>query len=265
MLKRSATVLALLAMVMASGCAMNKGEGGRNCPENAQLVGTAVGTGLGAGVGSLIAHAMGRTRILRGTAIGAGAGALLGSLVGGQMEKACLEEEIARLTKELDDARAQLKACQDENARLKARIAELEAQLANMPKGNNGDIIKQGQITLSNDVLFRPGSDKLSTAGRALLDQAAQEIKDKYANSKVSIEGHCDSDPIRVSHWKSNWELGAARAIAVLHYLEDKHGVQGNILSATTYSFHRPVADNGSAEGKAKNRRSEIVLYTTQQ
>lgn len=117
------------------------------------------------------------------------------------------------------------------------------------------------RYSISTDVLFAPGKDILTDAGKAELDAAVAEIKDKYPGQQINIEGHTDTDPIVVSNWKSNWELGAARGLAVLHYLEDHHGVQGNLLSATTYAYHRPIAGNETAEGKAQNRRADIVIY----
>jgi len=263
MLKRTASTLAILALVLATGCAHSdkNGGGAASCPENGALKGAAIGGLAGAGIGSVIAHAMGRTRILRGTGLGFLGGSLIGSLIGAQMEASCLRDEIARLQKERDDLAAQLKACQDENGRLKAEIDRLNAELAKRGAGP-GPGVEIGRIVLMNDVLFRPGSNKLSANGRALLDQAAAELNSKYAGQVINIEGHTDTDPIRQSGWKSNWELGAGRALTVLHYLEDNHGIQGNVLSATTFAFHKPVADNSSSEGKAKNRRSEIVIYT---
>lgn len=117
------------------------------------------------------------------------------------------------------------------------------------------------RYSIPTDLLFAPGKDILTDAGKAELDRAMGEIKDKYPGQSINIEGHTDTDPIVVSNWKSNWELGAARGLAVLHYLEDHHSVQGNLLSATTYSYHRPVAGNETSDGKAQNRRAEIVIY----
>lgn len=121
------------------------------------------------------------------------------------------------------------------------------------------------RYSLSTDVLFASGSDVLTDEGKAELDAAVADIKDKYPGQAINIEGHTDTDPIVHSDWKSNWELGAARGLAVLHYLEDQHGVEGNLLSATTYSYHHPVATNETPEGKQENRRADIVIYAKPQ
>ena len=68
---------------------------------------------------------------------------------------------------------------------------------------------------------------------------------------------------IQVSPWKTNWELGSARALAVLHYLVDNHGFDPRRISATTYGEHHPVAVNSTEEGRAQNRRAVIVLPPT--
>jgi flagellar motor protein MotB len=114
---------------------------------------------------------------------------------------------------------------------------------------------------LDTDTLFAPGKDILTAEGKAKLDAAVADIREKHAGNRINIEGHTDTDPIKESNWKSNWELGAARALAVLHYLEDHHGVEGRLLSATTFSYHQPVAGNDTSEGKAQNRRASIVIY----
>ena len=62
------------------------------------------------------------------------------------------------------------------------------------------------------------------------------------------------------SNWKSNWELSAARALSVVHYFIDEHGVQPTRLSGTGYGEYHPVDENDTKEGRQKNRRVEIVV-----
>ncbi|MCK5081464.1 MAG: OmpA family protein, partial [Candidatus Omnitrophica bacterium] len=76
----------------------------------------------------------------------------------------------------------------------------------------------------------------------------------------VGIEGHTDNVPITHSGWKSNWELSTARALSVLHHLEDNEGISPKRLSATGYGEFRPVASNATKAGKQDNRRVEIVI-----
>jgi chemotaxis protein MotB len=115
-------------------------------------------------------------------------------------------------------------------------------------------------LTFLAEVFFNSGQAEILKQGKDALDKVAQIFKKDVPESLVAIEGHTDSDPIVRSSWKSNWELSTARSLAVLHYLIDEGGVPPDKLSAVGYGEYRPVASNGSAEGKKKNRRVEIVI-----
>jgi chemotaxis protein MotB len=73
------------------------------------------------------------------------------------------------------------------------------------------------------------------------------------------VEGYTDTDPIVYSGWPSNWHLGAARAIAVLQYINGQ-GIAPARCGATTYSEYRPVEPNATPEGKTKNRRVVVLI-----
>ena len=101
-----------------------------------------------------------------------------------------------------------------------------------------------------------------SQRGQEYLNEVWETLG-KYPNREILIEGHTDNIPISKNYrWKyaSNWELSAARALAVLHYLESKNAIQPGRLSAVAMGEHRPVASNRDASGRAKNRRVEIVV-----
>ena len=76
----------------------------------------------------------------------------------------------------------------------------------------------------------------------------------------IYIEGHTDDEPIRLSAWRSNWELSTARALEVLHYFIDAGNLNPKRLAATGYGEFHPVGDNSSPEGRSANRRVEIVV-----
>jgi chemotaxis protein MotB len=76
----------------------------------------------------------------------------------------------------------------------------------------------------------------------------------------VGIEGHTDNEQIKFSGWKSNWELSAARALSVLHYLVDEKKISGKRVSAIGYGEYRPVTSNDTREGRQQNRRVEVVI-----
>jgi len=88
--------------------------------------------------------------------------------------------------------------------------------------------------------------------------EAIKGVEDK----QIRIEGHTDSVPIRrrKAMYATNWELSAARATNVVRYLVDQLGVAPERLEAAAMSHYHPVADNGTSEGRAKNRRIVIKL-----
>lgn len=243
MLKRMLSVLAVLAVSATMfGCTTARNQdAGIDCKEET-LPGAAIGGVAGAVVGAILDGTTG------GLAGGL-AGVIVGGVVGDSREDQCFRDEIAKVRAERDELAAKLAACEAENADLKRQL-----------EGMQGSGIL-ARYTIGTDVLFAVGRDELTSDGKALLDAAVAEIQSKYPGKTINVEGHTDSDPIRHSRWKSNWELGAARALAVLHYLEDEKGVDGQALSATTFAYHKPVAGNDTDEGKAQNRRAAIVIY----
>ena len=88
----------------------------------------------------------------------------------------------------------------------------------------------------------------------------AEVLNTTVRDLNVGIEGHTDNEPIKHSGWKSNWELSAARALSVLHYMADNHGVEPSRLSAIGYGEYHPVETNDTREGRQNNRRVEIVI-----
>jgi len=118
-------------------------------------------------------------------------------------------------------------------------------------------------VTLLAEILFDPGKAQLKKESLYILDKVAKVLKDKIPFSyRISIEGHTDNQPIKYSKWKSNWELSCHRALSVLHYLEKK-GITPSQLSATGFGPYHPVASNETEEGRALNRRVEIVIIPT--
>jgi len=114
-------------------------------------------------------------------------------------------------------------------------------------------------IVLSDNVLFDSGKAEVKEDADGVLTKVAQIIKKKVSDKDVGVSGHTDNVPITHSSWKTNWELSTARATNVLHALVER-GVLPEKLSATGYGEHRPRETNGTEEGRAKNRRVEIVI-----
>ena len=117
------------------------------------------------------------------------------------------------------------------------------------------------RVTFVNSLLFDSGSATLKEKGREALSTVADFLQ-KQKDKLIRIEGHTDNRPIKgnlLDRYPSNWELSFARSIAIVKYLESKN-ISPARMSATGHSFYRPVASNDTDEGRARNRRTVILL-----
>ena len=117
-------------------------------------------------------------------------------------------------------------------------------------------------ITLLSDNFFEEGSAELNIndTRETLLRLADFFRSDELKDRRFRIEGHTDNTPVSEnSKFPSNWELSATRAVNVLHYLAD-YGVRENDFSVAGYSDTRPKFSNDTAEGRAYNRRVDIII-----
>ena len=117
-------------------------------------------------------------------------------------------------------------------------------------------------ITLLSDNFFEEGSAELNIndTRETLLRLADFFRSDELKGRRFRIEGHTDSTPVAEnSVFPSNWELSATRAVNVLHYLAD-YGVRENDFSVAGYADTRPKFSNDTAEGRAYNRRVDIII-----
>lgn len=113
-------------------------------------------------------------------------------------------------------------------------------------------------VPLASDVLFDSGKVALKSASKTKLNRIAGIIKQRYGSKEVSVVGHTDTDPIRKSKWKDNWELSSQRALAVTRYLVSQGISAENLAAGGRGEFH-PVGGN-----KSENRRVEIVVHMFQ-
>lgn len=112
-------------------------------------------------------------------------------------------------------------------------------------------------LTFPEKLLFESAKADIQTDGKKVLDSLAQILRGiKY---QVSVDGHTDSDPIRSYKFESNWHLSVARAANVAYYLMQRGLPEQNVV-IRGFADQRPVSDNLTAEGKAKNRRVEINI-----
>jgi len=158
-------------------------------------------------------------------------------------------QKIEQLAQQIDELGQAKKLLED---RLSQEIKDKQVRLDRMGKGL--------VITFVADVLFDSGKSTIRQEASASLDKVARVLQENVPDLTVGIEGHTDNVPIKVSGWKSNWELSSARALSVLHYLVDNKGISPERLSAIGYGEYRPVASNDSKKGRQQNRRVEIVI-----
>ena len=172
----------------------------------------------------------------------------------------------ASLQTQLRDAEAQLAMAQNQVQTIQASLRDKEQGL-NQLRAQLQDLNVQLEetnrgltMTIVDELLYKPGKAELSAGGAELIGKVAAILQTNFPSRELLVEGHTDDQPIKHSSWKSNWELGAARALTVVHELTENQGFDPSRLSATSYGEFRPVAPNETSEGRSENRRSVIVI-----
>lgn len=115
-------------------------------------------------------------------------------------------------------------------------------------------------VRLNNAILFDSGSADIKSENQDTLVKIANIIN--TLNNYIRIEGHTDNQPISNSVYPSNWELSTARASSVVRLFIDKCGISPEKIMAVGYGEYRPIADNTTVDGRAKNRRIDIILLS---
>jgi chemotaxis protein MotB len=161
----------------------------------------------------------------------------------------------------LADANARAAGARQQRSVLQGAQQEIQRSL---DKAGLGDTVRfrlepRGLVVtiVSDKVLFNPGEADLRPEGREVVDKLAAAIGP--VPNKLSVEGHTDNTPIS-GRYPSNWELSTARATTVLRELIERHGLSPARLQAAGYADERPVATNETADGRAANRRVELVV-----
>ncbi|MHB0994807.1 MAG: OmpA/MotB family protein [Elusimicrobiales bacterium] len=117
---------------------------------------------------------------------------------------------------------------------------------------------RQIKINIAAPVLFQSGKAGIASTSAEVLGPVAAVLN--TLPNDVIVEGHTDAVPIKSGDYATNWELSAARANAVVDLLASRYSVPEERMIAAAYGEHRPVASNDTAEGRALNRRIEIVV-----
>ena len=165
------------------------------------------------------------------------------------------EAEAKRLKSDKEAELDKLKATYDELVgSLKGEIEAGEIQIRRMKD--------RLSVNLESKVLFDSGKADLKGSGIEVLRKVGAQLA-KIEDKRIQIEGHTDNDPIGgklKEKFPTNWELSANRALAVVHFLQSEVSIDAQKLSGAGYGEYQPAALNDTAEGKAVNRRIEIVL-----
>jgi chemotaxis protein MotB len=113
-------------------------------------------------------------------------------------------------------------------------------------------------ISLPQTILFASGTDVVSAEARATVEQIAGILRE--IPNKVTLVGHADAVPIHNRRFRNNWELAAARSLRLLEMLGRDGGIEESRLSVASYSSFDPKDTNETPDGRASNRRVEIVI-----
>jgi chemotaxis protein MotB len=183
-------------------------------------------------------------------------------------EKSQLASESSRLASEKERLARDLRDTQKAREEKVQEVSSTYEQLLEKMKGE----IAKGQVTISElkgkltvnlveAILFDSGKADVKPGGLVVLGKVVEILKSVH-DKAIRIEGHTDNvkiDRTLAQRYPTNWELSAARAINVARYLQ-KQAIEADSLSAAAFGEFKPVADNSTAMGRAKNRRIEIVL-----
>lgn len=194
-------------------------------------------------------------------------------------QKQALEQLLASktdaLSQNVNDLRQKIAALEDENRELKKAREEKTSQLGTTYEKLLQDMkseISQGQVVISElkgaltvtmeaTMLFDSGRAEVKPEGQLILFKLVETLKGNRDRA-IRVEGHTDNlapSGALGRPFPTNWELSGARAVNVARYLQ-RQGVEPSLLSAVACGEHRPVADNATREGRARNRRIEITL-----
>jgi chemotaxis protein MotB len=113
-------------------------------------------------------------------------------------------------------------------------------------------------ISLPQAILFSSGEDRISPRGLPVIASIADAVRD--VPNEVMLIGHADAVPIHNRHFLNNWDLATARSLRMLELMSHRYGVPESRLSIASYGNYRPASPNDTPDGRAHNRRVEVVI-----
>lgn len=180
-------------------------------------------------------------------------------------------DQIDEKDKKLSQSQLEIKEQQEKLAQLQALIDKQKAQtnalrdkmtkaLGNFNSDQLSVFTKNGKVyvSLSEKLLFPSGSAEVNAEGKTALEQVALALNENK-DINIAVEGHTDSIPIKI-RFEDNWALSVARSTAIVRLLTNTYLVDPLRITASGRSQWEPLADNATPEGRAKNRRTEIIL-----
>ena len=164
-------------------------------------------------------------------------------------ERDALRYELSQLKKSKQDSIAKLLNASVKNALPGFTPDELSVE------HRNGKVY----VLMSDKLLFKSGSAAVEKPGRDALKKLA-DVLYKYPSLEIMIEGHTDNVPIKTKEFKDNWDLSVARAVSIVRLLSVDYKLNPERIVAAGRSEYQPKASNNTSAGKARNRRTEIIL-----
>jgi chemotaxis protein MotB len=193
-------------------------------------------------------------------------------LEGASSHVVSLNEEIKRGNKEIERLQRSLSDLQGQETQLKTKIdqlksthdailAELKDQIQNK-EVTIEELEEKLSVTFMDRVLFKSGRATITQEGREILRRVGDILKN-VTDKQIRVVGHTDNKAILPEYrnrYPSNWELSAARAGAVVRYFQKEMGLDARNMEAVGRSFYEPIASNETEEGRAQNRRVNIII-----
>lgn len=168
------------------------------------------------------------------------------------------DEELRIKAQRMDELDSRLRAQGDAMSSLRKKVSDA---LVNFKADELSVSMKDGKVyvSLSEKLLFASGSDKVDPKGMEALGKLAEVLR-ANVDIHVMVEGHTDSIPIRTSRFVDNWDLSTARASSIVRLLTATYNVPAERVQAAGRGEFLPVASNKDQDGRARNRRTEIIL-----
>ncbi|MBS1644904.1 MAG: OmpA family protein [Bacteroidetes bacterium] len=175
------------------------------------------------------------------------------------------QDEIAKQQQKLREQQEKMEQLQQLIDRQKAATEALRAKIADAMKGFSNDQLrvfsKNGKVYVSmqESLLFPSASATVNPKGKEALGTLAGALN-QNPDINIIVEGHTDSMAIHTAKYPDNWALSVARSTAITRVLTEEYKVAPQRITASGRSQYEPVADNATPEGRAQNRRTEIIL-----